>query len=52
MALNHGLLIIVAPEIIEAYRSGDAVIVDISDGKVNVNEKNTVFRNTIRSFWR
>ena len=39
MALNHGLLIIVAPEIIEAYRSGDAVIVDISDGKVNVNEK-------------
>ena len=39
MALNHGLLIIIAPEIIETYRSGDAVIVDISDGKVNVNEK-------------
>lgn len=39
MAFNHGLLVIVAPEIIGAYRSGDAVIVDISDSKVNVNEK-------------
>lgn len=42
MALNHGLPVIIAPEIVEAYRPGDAVIVDLSDSKVNVNDREFV----------
>lgn len=39
MALNHGLLVLIAPAVVEAYRPGKVVIIDMTDGKVNLDEQ-------------
>jgi len=37
-AINQGLLLIEAPEAVQAYRPGDKVEIDIEKGKIKINE--------------
>lgn len=39
MAANHGLLIIIAPDIVKKYHSGDSLIVDLEDDRIYLNEE-------------
>lgn len=39
MAANHGLLLIIAPEIVEKFHSGDKLMVDMEDGRIYLNEE-------------
>ncbi len=39
MATNHGLLVIIASEIAEAYKHGDKVEIDLESGSVHLNAK-------------
>jgi 3-isopropylmalate/(R)-2-methylmalate dehydratase large subunit len=38
-SINQGLLLIVNPEIVEAYKPGDTVEVDFQGGKIELNDK-------------
>ena len=37
MAANHGLLVIIAPEIVEKYHSGDLLEIDLEDERIHLN---------------
>lgn len=39
MAVNYGLCILVAPQILEAYRVGDRITLDLEKAVVKINEK-------------
>ena len=39
MAVNCGLWIIIAPQILEAYRVGDQITLNLEEAVVKVNEK-------------
>ena len=39
MAINHGLLVIIAPAMVEGYRAGDEVRVDLEDRRVYMGDK-------------
>jgi len=37
--INQGLLLIVSPEIVEAYKTGDSVTTNFSKGEITINSK-------------
>lgn len=37
MAINHGLLVIIAPDIVAKYHSGDYLVVDVEDKRIYLN---------------
>lgn len=55
MAVNHGLTVIIAPEVVEAYRNGDKVEPDFENNRILLNERefilpevSSVFREMLR----
>ncbi len=42
-AINQGLLLLVLPEVVDAYRPGDKIFVDFTNGKIKLNEKEFKF---------
>ncbi|MCC8173340.1 MAG: aconitate hydratase [Odoribacter sp.] len=38
LANNYGLLVIIAPEVVENYREGDVIDVDLEDGRILLND--------------
>jgi 3-isopropylmalate/(R)-2-methylmalate dehydratase large subunit len=42
-AINQGLLLLVLPEVVEAYRPGDKISVDFNNGLLKLNEKEFSF---------
>lgn len=39
MAINHGLLVIIAPDIVSKYHSGDTLNVDLEDKRIYLNQE-------------
>lgn len=39
MASNQGLLVVISPEIVDKYHSGDSLVADLQDGRIYLNEE-------------
>lgn len=42
MAINHGLLVLIAPQVVDRYRPGDAVEVNLEGGYIRLNDEEFV----------
>lgn len=51
MAANHGLLIIIAPELVKKYHSGDTLTIDLHSGHIYLNQEEYCLPKIETEFW-